>query len=59
MAEIVNGGASVAGAELRVVDPGAGLFPAGDVAHFWSTFTYRRPGVSDLLVPDLIHLGLR
>jgi Lipid A core - O-antigen ligase and related enzymes len=47
------------GAELRVSPglPRFGQLP-GDIADLWATYTYRRPGPWDILVPSLVHLQL-
>jgi O-antigen ligase/tetratricopeptide (TPR) repeat protein len=47
------------GAELRVTEsePSVGQQP-GSIADLWATYTYRRPGPWDILVPSLLHLHL-
>jgi O-antigen ligase/tetratricopeptide (TPR) repeat protein len=58
MSEILIGGSSRSGYELRIATTPSRSAVAGDPALFWSTFTYRRPGPADLLVPSLVHLTL-
>jgi hypothetical protein len=49
----------VDGAEARVSDTGmVGRQLIGDPADLWATYTYRRPGPWDMLVPTLLHLML-
>jgi hypothetical protein len=49
----------VGGAEVRVSDGGmVGMQLIGNPADLWATYTYRRPGPWDILVPSLIHLKL-
>jgi tetratricopeptide (TPR) repeat protein len=49
----------VGGAEVRVSDTGMiGRQLIGEPADLWATYTYRRPGPWDILVPSLIHLRL-
>lgn len=49
----------VFGTEFRVSDAGmVGRQLIGDPADLWATYTYRRPGPWDILVPSLIHLKL-
>jgi hypothetical protein len=49
----------VFGAELRVSESGmVGRQLVGEPADLWATYTYRRPGPWDILVPSLIHLKL-
>jgi tetratricopeptide (TPR) repeat protein len=47
------------GAELRVSPSGTriGQLP-GSIADLWATYTYRRPGPWDILVPSLVHLHI-
>jgi hypothetical protein len=59
MAEVLIGGSSQFGAELRVAGPDVVTYRGGFPATFWGTFTYRRPGPADILVPELVHLTLR
>jgi tetratricopeptide (TPR) repeat protein len=42
---------------LRIGDASSGA-PAGNLARYWGTFTYRRATPADMLVPGLVHLAL-
>jgi tetratricopeptide (TPR) repeat protein len=58
-ASLMNPGAGFSTAELRVSPDGmVGRQLPGSPADLWATYTYRRPGPWDILVPSLIHLRL-
>jgi O-antigen ligase/tetratricopeptide (TPR) repeat protein len=58
-ASLVNTGAIFGTAELRVSAEGmVGVQLPGSPADLWATYTFRRPGPWDILVPSLVHLRL-
>jgi tetratricopeptide (TPR) repeat protein len=59
LTSLVNLATGFQTAELRVSNSGlVGEQLPGEPADLWATYTYRRPGPWDLLVPSLVHLTL-